>query len=294
MASREDGWYIDGAGQPKGDTKMISQAIGCDVASGKGGHLFDGGSKVEVRNPAHLIEHLNTLSSRPEVLIAWDSPLTGPCEPDKPLSRPQDLTLRPIEKFFRSGRWAVPPGISVQPYCGCSHWTLSIRALGLPRVGPYSTEHAQLPFRLVTKRDQLFDPDERASVVEVHPALAVWLWYQTSGRTPQSWHYKNIKPKLLENETAEQYRMRAKRIRIGRVHAHWTEVCNCVDGARELPIPSSDDELDSIVAWLLAEKWIAGMGVVLLGNQKSGCFLIPEVDDLLADYIDFEKANKLK
>ena len=159
-------------------------AIGCDVGSGKGAHLFDGGSKVEKRSPQQLTDHLASMQSRPEVLVAWDSPLTGPCKPEERLVRDQDLTQRPIETFFRSGDWKVPKGISVLPYCGCSHWTLSMRVLGLPKVGPHSGDYAALPFRLVSNRDQLAQADQRASVVEVHPAVAIWLWYRAANRTP--------------------------------------------------------------------------------------------------------------
>ncbi len=266
---------------------MIRTAIGCDVGSGKGAHLFDGGSAVEERNPQQLDEYLVLRRSRSDVLIAWDSPLTGPCDPDKPLVRGQDLTQRPIETFFRSGEWKAPKGISVLPYCGCSHWTLSMRVLGLPKVGPYSTGYAELPFRLVSSREQLAKTDERASVVEVHPAVAIWLWYRAANRTPAAWSYKGIKVERIKDEPDAQFRQRAKQVRTQRVLTHWQEVCNNVDGAKELPTPTNDDELDAIVAWLLADRWITGSGVVLLGNQKSGCFLVPKIDALLEAFARF-------
>src|ERR1700722_17877247 len=147
---------------------MTRTAIGCDVGSGKGAHLCDGGSKVEKLSPQKLDDYLASFRSRSEVLVGWDSPLTGPCEPENRLTGDQDLTQRPIETFFRSGDWKAPKGVSVLPYCGCSHWTLSMRVLGLPKVGPYSTRYAELPFRLVSNREQLAKTDERASVVEVH------------------------------------------------------------------------------------------------------------------------------
>ena len=110
------------------------QVIGIDVGPGKGGHICDGDS-VKEKTPRELEDYLQNLPDN--VLIAWDAPLTGPPDPDN-WTNDQDLTTRQIERFFRvAGPYRAPIGISVRPYCGCSHWTVSRRLLGLPRVGRY-------------------------------------------------------------------------------------------------------------------------------------------------------------
>jgi len=260
------------AARPGGNT-MIHTCIGCDVAPKKGGDLFDG-SEFRQLTPQELADDFARLASRPDMLVAWDSPLTGPVDPDARLVvGGQDLTQRQIETFFRTDAWGfkVPKGISVLPYCGCSHWTISHRVLGLPKVGPYSLPYEELPFRLVFDRDELTLANEpRASVVEVHPAVAVWLWCRKSNMQAETWKYKKNP---------------------ARVRELWRLICEQVDETEGLPLPESDDQLDAIVAWLLAERWIAGNGVVLLGNRRTGSFLVPESDTLLAAFDRFLRAT---
>ena len=113
---------------------MQKTIIGCDVGPKKGGDLFDG-TEFKQLTPSELAVEFRRFSSMPGVVVAWDSPLTGPPDPDVEMSGVQDLTQRPIETFFRSETWGfrVPKGISVLPYCGCSHWTISQHILGLPK-----------------------------------------------------------------------------------------------------------------------------------------------------------------
>src|SRR4051812_25324315 len=54
---------------------------------------------------------------------------------------------------------------------------------------------------------ELTEPDKRASVVEVHPAVAIWLWYRAAKRTPAAWTYKGIKVEKLQNESIAEYRL---------------------------------------------------------------------------------------
>lgn len=171
-----------------------------------------------------------------------------------------------------------------------------MRVLGLPKVGPHSAAHVDLPFRLVTTNEQLAKTDKRASVVEVHPAVAIWLWYIGADRRPEDWSYKNIKvkKKTSENESKTDFQQRSKRIREGRVLAHWKAVSEIANVPKHVPTPKNDDELDAIIAWLLADRWISGKGVVLLGNQKTGCFLVPKIDALLEAFGRFVQQNGLQ
>jgi predicted nuclease with RNAse H fold len=201
-------------------------------------------------------------------LVAWDAPLTGPRDPDGEQLNEGDLTQRQIEKFFsRKGEFKVPKGISVQGYAGCQHWTISQRLLGLPRIGPYSSPDKDLPLR------PLFDQaglqhvinDSRACVVEVHPAVGLWLWCEK--KNPDcNWSYKR--------NTAQ-------------VSAHWQKLNECVPDVSHLKTPTSDDELDALIAWLLADRWTRGKGVVLLGNARTGSFLVPNVPGLRKTFEEF-------
>jgi hypothetical protein len=65
--------------------------------------------------PVKLSDYLNDQNDG--VLLAWDAPLTGPRDPDKPFVNEQDLTIRTIEKFFRRGGLLKPPeGITTLGY----------------------------------------------------------------------------------------------------------------------------------------------------------------------------------
>lgn len=170
------------------------EVIGIDVAPREGGHVCDG-KCVKHMKPAALENYLREALPK-NVLIAWDAPLTGPHDPDKPCTNVQDLTTRKIESFFKTDEFEfkAPPGISILGYCSCPHWTISRALLGLPRVGQYDAPLGGLPFELVTN-----DQDRRRTgrrIVEVHPAVALWLWCKADGYEGP-WRYKG--PKKDEN-----------------------------------------------------------------------------------------------
>lgn len=246
--------------------------LGCDVAPRKGGDLFDGKKFVQL-TPQELVNHFSALRSRPEFVVAWDAPLTGPPDPAGRLTSAQDLTMRPIEGFFRSADWDFrpPKGISVLPYSGCPHWTITQRVIGLPRVGPHAHDLADLPFRLLCSQDDLGMPSStRPAVVEVHPAVAIWLWCRDADVRPEVWAYKRNP---------------------ARVRKLWKLLCERIEEANRLPVPENDDQLDAEVAWLLADRWVRGMGVVLLGTEQTGSFLVPKIETLLTSFDRFLRAR---
>lgn len=222
------------------------RVIGIDVAPAKGGHVCEDGSPPKEMKPCDLDSYLKGLPDN--VLIAWDAPLTGP--PDvEAWTDCQDLTTREIERFFGpSGPLPAPPGISVRSYCGCPHWTISRRLLGLPRVGPYDME-AELPFRIVTNDQDR--PVTGHHVVEVHPAVAIWRWCSAHHDGP--WNYK--KNQKCRDELGRLMSRRIRKVEVA--------------GA-------DDDELDAWTAWYLAHCWLERRGVMLLGNARTGSFLLPE------------------
>lgn len=220
------------------------KVIGIDVGPAKGGHVCDEGSPPQAMEPKELESYLQEL--RGDVLIAWDAPLTGPPDPDNWTDR-WDLTTRPIERFFgNGGSCPAPPGISVRPYCGCPHWTITRRLLGLPRVGRFDKD--DLPFTLVT--DDRCRPKAGRHVVEVHPAMALWHWC-SAANDAGGWKYKKDKKCRAKLAAIMSSRM-------------GKDFCNV-----------TDDELDAWIAWHLARCWLDGDGVMLLGNARTGSFLLP-------------------
>jgi Protein of unknown function (DUF429) len=230
----------------------------------KGLHIFDGQHHhIEINQSR---SYINRLREKEHVLVCWDSPLTGP-----PISvvaggesTGTTFSKRPIESFFsRSAtRFKTPKGISVRSYSGCPHWALSRSLLGLPQVGPFDSHIDSLPLARVNSDKP---PSTGRHVVEVHPAVALWLWTRKErGEGSEiSWDYKKSPDVMTE---------------IWQVLGGVTHVSHLL---RSLPKPNSDDELDAIVAYLLGRAWLDECGaVVRLGNENLGSFLLPKVEGL--------------
>lgn len=268
------------------------KVVGIDPAPGFGGHVFDGITKGRAERCAHeaLRERLDLLEREESVLICWDAPLTGPANPEETTGADGAFTQRLIEKFFprerppgdavqtgkdKQGRWPVPPGISVQGYAGCQHWTITRHMLGLPRVGRWDATWDKLPFNLLTTNPA---PKSRRHVVEVHPALALWLWFREGERQWSGpWNYKKDRNVLL---------------------GLWKLLCDEVEPHQDLARilrnpgePRDDDDLDARVAWLLGELWIRDAGVSLMGDRKAGAFLVPTLPRLEDDFGQFMSAG---
>jgi hypothetical protein len=223
-----------------------------------------------------LRKRLKDWKNEDSVLLAWDAPLTGPADPDSneagaPNSELQtDFTTRAIERVYRNDDRELDAGISVQGYAGCQHWALSRNLLGLPRVGPYDKKPEDLPFNLLIQKP---DNWEGQNVVEVHPALAMWLWlrdeqphidfrYKTSkGRT--AGQRRSIRTKLLE--------------KLLDIWAGMEVPPNMLpsDSDRH-KFENSPDLLDALVGAMLAYIWVTRVDdVKLLGDQRKGTFLLP-------------------
>lgn len=244
------------------------KVIGIDPAPTKGLSVFDGSYRhIPLRESRAFIEEICHESN---VLLCWDSPLTGP-----PLSAINGgeasgsaFSKRPIEKFFSQIKtgFKTPPGISVLGYSGCPHWALSRSLIGLPRTGPYDSE--ALPFFLTTS--QATRPTRGRVVVEVHPALALWLWCSDRGHSGP-WDYKKD-AKLRDNLWA---------MLMGIPHFSESLGSSCLT-------PGSDDEMDAQIAFVLGRLWLTEPSrVTLLGDEEHGTFLLPNVKNLEAAFIQF-------
>lgn len=261
------------------------QVIGIDVAPGKGGHVFDGES-LECMSPERLSKYLKE-EVGDDVLLAWDAPLTGPPDPCELTGDKHDLTIRQIERFFRvkDGEQA-PKGISVLEYGRCPHWTISQHMLGLPRVSQWASD--KLPFKLVTSDKR---PSKGHYIVEVHPAVGLWLWFEEE-RKNQPWTYKNKKQPTEDKNQPTNNKKPYEILRdLADLLSQRMEKTHGirVKGPDEKPDQLDDDVLDAYAAWYLADRWMndENHSVRLLGNAASGCFLVPDPDETLKDKFEY-------
>ena len=221
-----------------------------------------GNIKFLSKTPRELREFVDCLA-KTKVLLCWDAPLTGPsCASEAG----PDFYWRQLECFFarqaRVGKkrkptetnYEVPAGISVLPYAGCPHWTITRSLLGLPRVGRFDQE-CDLPFRLRTESWENPERLDRPSVVEVHPAVAAWLWCKDEW-TKEDWRYKK---KASVRESLWQI-----------IKTKWiSEWGKC-------PQPTNDDKFDALVGYMLGRLWLkTDPSVKLIGCRETGAWLLP-------------------
>lgn len=240
------------------------RVVGIDPAPTKGLDTFDGGDRHVALHGSRAF--IRSLCSDRDVLVCWDSPLTGP--PDSTVAGGEGwgsaFSQRSIESFFSKGGtgFKTPLGISVRGYSGCPHWALSRALLGLPRVGPYDANDNKLPLRLLHTNTP---PTTGLHVVEVHPAVAIWLWCRERRDPSASWEYK--KSASVSDE-------------LWRLLMAVPDIADVLSTVSD-QVPPSDDILDARVAFALGRLWLDHPGsVALLGGADHGTFLLPEVSKM--------------
>ena len=261
------------------------RVIAIDPAPSKPSTVFDGNVYLP-KTAEQLRGYVEEISGEgPETLLCWDAPLTGPANPVCAGSIPYDLTKRPIERFFstKSTGFKTPKGISVLGYGSCPHWTISRSLLGLPRVGSFDTPEGQLPFHLITGpscRDR-----QRPGIVEIHPALAAWLWCRKIRGAESNWVYKGRDdvPKPERKNAWEQM---------------WKIIKRRADLSEDLRTPRTDDEFDAAVGYVLGAMFMrdeAGgrePSVAILGNAQDGTFLVPYEPELFRAWSDWSETQR--
>lgn len=271
------------------------RVVAIDPAPGKASTMYEGGERFPEISGDNMLSFLNGIKEeQPPVLLCWDAPLTGPRNPEG-AGHPGDFTVRRLDSFFRQEKfWSkrkgkgfkTPPGISVQPYPGCPHWTISRSVLGLPRVGPYDAAYDSLPFHLLPDSEgEVRGPEvarmDRPCVVEIHPAVAAWLWCKDheklrprSRKRGKGWKYKgDKKDTTLQNEM-------------------WDVIGGKCGTGESLPRPKGDDQFDAAIGYILGVKWLRGDDdVVLLGDRENGSMLLPRTDDLCEAWEEFRDAG---
>lgn len=183
------------------------------------------------------------------MLICWDAPLFH--SNDEYLDATQTpYYTRNIEAFFsKKNGIALPSGISVLGYAGCPHWSITQALTGYPLVHSFF-KGFDPPFELVFDKNKI-----TKSIVEVHPAVAIWIWCK--GETPKidDWHYKGPKKVTKTFDSIIEILKRK--------------------GIIEGIDITTDDQLDAYIAWKLGMEWITGNIVYILGNNETGAFLLP-------------------
>jgi len=212
--------------------------LGVDPAPGKGLCVWGPGG---LEAPVPALQSREWLRGRTQgyaqVLVAWDAPVSF----DSSLS----LSDRPVDKAVRAfiseqvAKNMLHRGaVSVRPFSGCPHWTITCEVLGLPfsREG----ESAQV----------LAEPHGLANglnVVEVHPAvtLAIW-WLEANLGRPM--------PRYKQDEAA----------------------CSRIAGALGLPLPEGelDDALDALVSQRMGTDFMAGRAI-WVGSPLMGGYVLP-------------------
>ncbi len=277
------------------------RVVAIDPAPGKESTMYSaetGFDQISAKDLRRRIEEREF--ERPPALLCWDAPLTGPRNPED-AGYPRDFTVRRLDSFFRQEKfWSkrkgkgfkTPTGISVQPYPGCPHWTISRSLLGLPRLGPFDAAYDSLPFHLLPDREnEVRGPEvarmDRSCIVEIHPAVAAWLWCKDhddlrsrSWKRGKGWRYKgDKKDTTLQNEM-------------------WDVIGGKCGTGESLPRPKGDDQFDAAIGYILAVKWLRGdrgdngeEEVVLLGDRENGSMLLPRVDGLCEAWEEFRDAG---
>lgn len=291
--------------------------VGIDPAPGKGLMICGDPKSDKVFthvniSEAHfyIVNLANKEVNQEGVLICWDSPLTGPpngylnptnhlslskLDPNPYVQRRIEKTLTTLVKARAIDSTSKPSkvsGISTLPYSQCSHWTISRAVLGLPRVGPYDRTD-NLPFRLITENMVPTKPEN--CVIEVHPALALWLWLKdkrddnagtaNDGDGRPSWRYKSGKKadrQAVFKDLWVSFRdldcVRSVLDDSGKFPEE-PEDDGTHDGTHD------DDHLDAMVAYTLGKLWLRGDGSVkLYGDESCGSMLLPvELEALLPE-----------
>lgn len=240
------------------------KVIGIDPAPSKRTVIYndiDGFTEIEANK---LKEYLDDefKNSEEDILICWDAPLTGGMsenfeDGDNPFYQ------RRIEILINK---IIPKveGISTLPYAGCSHWAITQHCFGLPQINDEFKPKKPTPFKLISSQDEQEKTFEGKYIVEVHPALALWLWLQNN---VHDWNYKGGTGK--KKRTSAQKREIIK------------EIITNLNKKLSFGVPcdiEKDDHLDAYVAWLLGTLWLENENKVLLvGNKNTGAMLLPNV-----------------
>ncbi|PHN00745.1 DUF429 domain-containing protein [Flavilitoribacter nigricans] len=266
--------------------------IGIDIHPGKNSTLFDG-EKYDDLSSSKLKEFLLPIEEDNDqrILICCDAPLTGPRDEIQEIrykNSSNSLTKRDIEYFFTNNfgfnvnvkdtNEKKFKGISVGNYSSLPHWTITKRLFGLPIMGKYCKK--ELPFKHIHSEVEIVNTINNY-IVEVHPGLAIWVWLNKKWDEDYNWQYKGEKSTLFQ-------------IKEDLNHLLFEEIKVNSSLKPKFEEIDDDDKLDSFIAWLLGYLWLRdSRGLVnVIGNQETGSFLLPAMDQLKTSFENFIQNRK--
>jgi len=253
-------------------------------------------------------DKLKNPSSGKHAIVGWDAPLTGPPDPDD-----KDTSLCDKQLSYRGIEKALSPligkkekqvkGVSVLPFGGCSHWTITRNLVGLPRVGEWDRAEEELPFRLLTEDTQPSEKElsEKPCIVEVHPAVALWLWASWDNlnqwRGSTDFIYKGrIKKQEGEKETTKVNLKERRGKILDLVFERWKNYPDSSQFMEQLNIRKyrteiieTGDSLDAFIAMALVCLFVKKTTqpdqrrVKLFGDRERGAMLLPDHKEIPAE-----------
>jgi predicted RNase H-like nuclease len=219
--------------------------LGIDPAPSKDTVAFDGERFHRIRPQDirdWLIERLTG-----EVLVSWDAPLA--------FDPAQSFYTRPVDKTL-AAFCRDEPAVNVAPFGNLSHWSITCHALGYP--------FGQPPENLVLVAEPAELPRDRPAVIEVHPALAMLLW----------WRQRRSEP-------FPQYKRGPSASRLAALQEILDTLSSCLPmaeavlAAAQADPPRADDYLDAAVAYELGVRFAAGT-THTVGDRVSGFIVLPD------------------
>ncbi|MBX7133937.1 MAG: DUF429 domain-containing protein [Fimbriimonadaceae bacterium] len=213
--------------------------LGIDPAPSKEAVIFDG-TRWEVVCPQKLRDHIEArLRANPRTLIAWDSPLSF--GRDNYYDRLVDKVAQNWVLDNVEARRFEEKAVNALPFAGVPQWAVSCASLGYP----FGTPPKGL--RLATDATPDMAMSEVPLVIEVHPAVAIGVWWLDRGIAPQLPVYKGRSMRCIE--ITELLRLDAE-------------------------AGKDDDHLDACVAYHLGRGFLNG-GAQWLGNPVAGGYVLP-------------------
>lgn len=147
-------------------------------------------------------------------------------------------------------------------------------------MGPYDAPEENLPFRLITKNTP---PEEGLSIVEVHPALALWIMAKSDSdlKVEESLRYKGNKGSKEMRE-----KLFDSLINFAASSDKARPVISAIEEKGKVP---DDGVLDALTAFVLGAMWTEKTEKVkLLGDYTTGTFLLPYDEEVFEGFTEFD------
>ena len=175
--------------------------------------------------------------------------------------------------------------------------------MGLPRVGEWDRAEEELPFRLLTEDTQPSEKElsEKPCIVEVHPAVALWLWASWDNlnqwRGSTDFIYKGrIKKQEGEKETTKVNLKERRGKILDLVFERWKNYPDSSQFMEQLNIRKyrteiieTGDSLDAFIAMALVCLFVKKTTqpdqrrVKLFGDRERGAMLLPDHKEIPAE-----------